>query len=317
MASIADKAYRLVCKSFGASVVFSEMVSVKGLCYRDKNSAELCRAAEGERPFGLQLFGSEPIFFEQATRLIRTYEPDFIDINMGCPVPKVTGIGAGSKLLLSPRLAGEIVNAVKSAANCPVTAKIRAGWDSEHITALEVALSLEAGGADAVTVHGRTKTQMYSGRGDRGVIRAVKSALSIPVFGNGDIDGAMECMEMYRETGCDLALLARGSYGRPWIFREINTYINEGIIPQAPSNEERMETLLWQVSLMIEDKGEARALREARKQAGFYFKGLPGAAHFRHEASSIESYEDLKNLTKGVLEHCRRNASGPGEGESI
>lgn len=294
-------------------MVFSEMVSVKGLCYQDKNSAELCRCSEGERPFGLQLFGSEPIFFEKAARIVRAYKPDFIDINMGCPVPKVTGIGAGSKLLLTPKLAGEIVSAVKQGADCPVTAKIRAGWDSDSINAVEVALELEAGGADAVTVHGRTKTQMYSGRADREIIKAVKSALKIPVFGNGDIDSAPDCMAMYKETGCDLALIARGSYGRPWIFREILTCINEGVLLEAPSYKERMETLLWQVSLMIEDKGESRAMREARKQAAFYFKGLPGAAKFRNKSSDLESYEDLKILTQEVLEHCRRAASGPEE----
>lgn len=304
MASVADEAYRLMCKEYGASLVTSEMVSAKGLCYNFERSAELCQMSEAERPYAIQLFGEEPEFIARAVRLLgeRGFKPDMIDINMGCPVPKVVNPGGGSALMKTPELAAKIVRAAVGGADCPVTVKIRSGWDDEHINAVEFARLMESSGAAAIAVHPRTRRQMYSGEADRSVIRAVKEAVSVPVIGNGDIRSAGDCERMYRETGCDLCSLARGSYGRPWIFKEIKSYLSQGIIIPEPNIEERMAVMLRHVELLVRIKGEDTGIREARKNVAWYFRGLRGAPGFRSRAGSVRSIEELRKMAAEAIE---------------
>ena len=308
MASVADEAYRLMCKEYGASLVTSEMVSAKGLCYNFERSAELCQMSEAERPCAIQLFGEEPEFIARAVRLLgeRGFKPDMIDINMGCPVPKVVNPGGGSALMKTPELAAKIVRAAVGEADCPVTVKIRSGWDDEHINAVEFARLMESSGAAAIAVHPRTRRQMYSGEADRSVIRAVKEAVSVPVIGNGDIRSAGDCERMYRETGCDLCSLARGSYGRPWIFKEIKSYLSQGIIIPEPDIEERMAVMLRHVELLVRIKGEDTGIREARKNVAWYFRGLRGAPGFRSRAGSVRSIEELRDMAAEAIEAARR-----------
>ena len=219
MAGVADRSYRLMCREYGAAYTVSEMVSAKGICYSDRKTAELCTITEGERPMGIQLFGYEADFMAEAVKIVLDYNPDIIDINMGCPVPKVVNTGAGSALMKNPKLAAEITEAaVKAAGDVPVTVKIRSGWSADTINAVEMAKAAEYAGAAAVAVHGRTRDMFYSGTADYSVIKAVKDAVKIPVIGNGDITDGESCLRMYRETGCDLVMVGRGSYGNPFIF---------------------------------------------------------------------------------------------------
>lgn len=302
MASVADRAYRTMCRRFGASLLTSEMVSAKGLCYNSAKTAELCEVTDFERPFSVQLFGEEPEFMAKAVKIVNGFEPDIIDINMGCPVPKVVNPGGGSALMKTPMLAEEIVRAVCGEANCPVTVKIRSGWDDEHINAVEFAMAIEKAGASAIAVHPRTRKQMYSGSADWSVIKAVKEAVRVPVIGNGDILSAYDCERMYKETGCDLCSLARGSYGRPWIFKEIKEYLELGVCPAEPGLDERMDIMLRHVKLLIELKGEDVGIREARKNVAWYFKGQKNGAKYRAAAGSIKSFGDLEKMVERAKE---------------
>ena len=298
MASVADRAYRKICKEFGAAYVVSEMISCKGLWYSDKKTESMCRIDDEERPMALQLFGCEPEFFVKAAEIIKVYKPDIIDVNMGCPVPKVAGNGSGCALMKTPQLCGEIVDALVKHSDCPVTVKIRRGWDNDSVNAVEISKIAEQAGASSITVHGRTKDQMYTGKADWGIIKEVKNAVKIPVIGNGDVFSAEDCKKMYEETNCDLVMLGRGTYGRPWVFSQIRSYLANGIIPSEPSPEEKMEIMLRHVSMIIEDKGEKIGIREARKHAAWYFKGLPNSAEFRNRCGQLDSYENLKTLVK-------------------
>jgi len=300
MASVADRAYRLIHKEFGAAYVVSEMISAKGLCYNDRKTAELCEIFEQERPAGLQLFGSEPEFMAEAVKICRQFKPDVIDINMGCPVPKVVSTGAGSALMKNMELAMEIVSAAKSQADCPVTVKIRKGWDDKSINAVEFACAMEKAGADAVAVHGRTRNQMYSGNADWSIIKAVKDAVSVPVIGNGDVCCADDCIRMYEETGCDLVMIGRASYGNPFIFREINAALN-GDAYISPTLEERLTVMLKHIRLILEFKGEKIGIQEARKHAAWYIKGLYGSALFRARCYSLSSYSEAEQLAEEFL----------------
>lgn len=301
MASVADRAYRLICKKYGASLLTSEMVSAKGLCYNSKKTEEMCIVDDSERPYALQLFGEEPQFMAKAVKIVRAYKPDIIDINMGCPVPKVVNPGGGSALMKTPDLAADLVKAACDEADCPVTVKIRSGWDGSSINAVEFAVKMEEAGAAAIAVHPRTRSQMYSGAADWSVIKAVKAAVSVPVIGNGDITSAYDCKRMYDETGCDLCSLARGSYGRPWIFKEIKDHLKDGSLPAEPSFEERMEIMLSHVRLLISLKGEDVGIREARKNVAWYFKGQKNGAAYRCAAGSLKSYKELEEMVKRAI----------------
>lgn len=301
MASVADRAYRQLCREYGACYTVSEMISSKGLCYGDKKTAELCTVTERERPMALQLFGEDEEFMGKAAYKLMEFSPDIIDINMGCPVPKVVGNGSGSALMRDIKRAEKIAEAVVKNAGCPVTAKIRAGWDSESINAVEMAKMLEQTGVSAIAVHGRTRNQFYSGRADWEVIRAVKNAVKCVVIGNGDVNSGESALEMYRETGCDLVMIGRGSYGRPWIFEEVRHYLKTGERLKEKSFEEKMAVLLRHAEMICENIGESKGMREARKNVAWYLKGMPKAAQYRGRCAYLNTLDDLKLMIDEVL----------------
>lgn len=300
MASVADRAYRLMAKEYGAAYVVGEMASCKGLCYNDRKTAELLSVLPEERPMAVQLFGAEPEFMAAAVKIAEKFSPDIIDINSGCPMPKIVSGGAGSALMKTPKLFGELVRAAVEAASVPVTVKIRSGWDENSINAVEMAKIAEENGAAAVAVHGRTKSQLYSGRADWDVIRAVKQAVNIPVIGNGDVSTPELCREMYEYTGCDLVMVGRGSYGRPWLFRQIKEYLETGSYSPDPSPDERLEIMRRHIGLIVADKGEKVGMKEARRPASWYLKGMQGAAHFRNLCSELTTLEQLERLIEQI-----------------
>jgi len=304
MAGVADYAYRIMCREFGASYMVSEMVSAKGICYSDRKTAELCTVTDGERPMAVQLFGSEPDFMAKAVEIVLQYEPDIIDINMGCPVPKVVNTGAGSALMKDTDLAASITEAaVKAAGKTPVTVKFRSGWSADSVNAVEFAKALENAGAAALTVHGRTRDQFYSGISDSGIIKAVKEAVGIPVIGSGDVTDLASCLKMYEETGCDLVMIGRGSYGNPFVFREIDSWFS-GKPYTPPTVEEKMEVMLRHIRLIISlsEKSEEMAMHEARKHAAWYMNGCYGSAKFRGRCYQLSSYEEAVSLSEEFIE---------------
>ncbi len=296
MASVADRAYRLMAKEFGAAYCVGEMASCKGLCYSDRKTAELLSVSDVERPMAVQLFGAEPDFMAKAVKIAEGYSPDIIDINAGCPMPKIVCGGAGSALMKTPELFGELVRAAAEVTRIPVTAKIRAGWDACLKNAVEMAKIAEENGAAAIAVHGRTKEQLYSGKADWDIIKAVKSAVSIPVIGNGDVASVEDCLRMYEYTGCDLVMIGRGSYGRPWLFGQIRDYF-EGKTPRSePELDEKLEIMRRHIALLCEDKGELTGMKEARRQASWYIKGITGAAGLRNKFGGMNALSDLEEL---------------------
>lgn len=300
MASVADRAYRLMCKSFGAGYLVSEMVSSKGLCYGDKKSARLCETDDRERPYALQLFGEDPYFMGKAADMVSRYKPDIIDINMGCPVPKIVSGGSGSALMKDIPRAFEIAKEVVKNACCPVTVKFRAGWDEQSINAVEFAKMLEQAGVSALACHGRTRTQFYSGKANWDIIKAVKQAVSIPVFGNGDVTDGISAKEMYDYTGCDLVMIGRGSYGRPWVFEQVERYLETGEAIPEPSLEKKLAVMKQHCELICSFKGERQGMKEARKNVQWYIKGLRGSAKLRARCSELNTLDDLERMTEAI-----------------
>ena len=317
LAGVSDRAFRRVCRACGADFSVSEMVSAKALCYEQKAKKEhrsvtglLASVHADETPMAVQIFGHEPEFMAEAARLITQNDyigcvsevpPSAIDINMGCPVKKVTGNGEGSALLKNPVLAGEIIAAVVNATHLPVTVKIRAGWDKDSINATEMARVAEASGASMLCVHGRTREQMYEPGVNREVIAAVKAAVSIPVLGNGDIYTAEDALSMMRETGCDGVMIARGAMGNPWLFSEIRAALS-GETYTYPTVAERFSTALGQVKEMIQEKGERVGVAEAKKHLAWYCHGLEGAAATRSRIMQAENYDELEAIMLAFAE---------------
>lgn len=297
MAGVADRAFRELCVSYGAAYVVSEMISSKGVSLGDRKSKALMQLSDEERPAGVQIFGNDPSVMAQSVKTVLGVLPDFVDINMGCPAPKIAGNGGGASLMRHPQLAKEIVEAVVAACgNVPVTVKIRSGWDFENLNAVEMAQNAEKAGAVAVTVHGRTRQQMYAPPVDHQMIAEVKKSVSIPVIGNGDIVDGPSAAKMLEETNCDFLMVGRGALGRPWVFSQINAYLQNGIILPEPPVSERMRVMVKHVRKICEYKGERIGIREARKHAAWYAKGIRGAAKYRKDLSLIESIEQLEEL---------------------
>ena len=301
MAGVADSAFRRICKQFGAAYLVGEMASAKGMHYSDRKTAELLGVSDEERPVAVQLFGDDPELIAEAAKKALDYRPDVIDLNMGCPAPKIAGNGGGSALMKNPALAGRITEAVVRAVPLPVTVKFRKGWDDEHVNAVEFARVMEESGAAALTVHGRTRQQFYSPPVDLDIIAAVKAAVSIPVIGNGDCIDLQSVLYMYDYTKCDLVMIGRGALGSPWLFRQVGRYFEDGSILPAPPLAERMEVMLRHLKLICENKGERQGMREARKHAAWYMKGMRGAAAFRRRSGELCTYEDAVRLASDVL----------------
>lgn len=301
MAGVADSAFRELCRNFGAAYTVGEMVSAKGLMMNDRKSAELLFLGDGERPAAVQLFGNEPDTMARAAEYSIKFKPDFIDINMGCPAPKVTKNGAGSILMKDPQLAGKIVRAVVDSVSIPVTVKIRTGWDRNTVNCVDFAKMLEDNGASAVTVHGRTREQGYAPPADIKSISAVKHAVSIPVIGNGDILTPEDAKRMYEATGCDFIMVGRGALGSPWIFSQINDLLSTGSYSPIPSAEIRMEIMLRHARRICELKGAKIGICEVRKHALWYTKGVRGGARLRQEFSVVKSIDELEELADRVI----------------
>nr|WP_296167163.1 tRNA dihydrouridine synthase DusB [uncultured Ruminococcus sp.] len=302
MAGVSDRAYRELCVRFGAAYCVSEMVSSKALSFNSKKSEELMEISDLERPCGIQIFGDDPKCMADAAKHALENKPDIIDINMGCPAPKISSNGSGSALMKNPRLCGEIVKAVTAVADIPVTVKIRKGWDDDSVNAVEVAKICESAGAAAITVHGRTRQQYYKPPVDYDIIKAVRESVSVPVIANGDIDSAEKAKEVMDITGCDLVMIGRATLGNPWIFSQINAFLeNPNVKIHTPDLEERLGVMIEHISKMVEYKGEHMAMLQARKLVVGYFKGIKGAAALRNEAGKIKTLDDLYELRQKAL----------------
>lgn len=302
MAGVSDRAYRELCVRFGAAYCVSEMVSSKALSFNSKKSEELMEISDLERPCGIQIFGDDPKCMADAAKHALENNPDIIDINMGCPAPKISSNGSGSALMKNPRLCGEIVKAVTAVTDIPVTVKIRKGWDDDSVNAVEVAKICESAGAAAITVHGRTRQQYYKPPVDYDIIKAVRESVSVPVIANGDIDSAERAKEVMDITGCDLVMIGRATLGNPWIFSQINAYLeNPNVKIHTPDLEERLGVMIEHIGKMVEYKGEHMAMLQARKLVVGYFKGIKGAAALRNEAGKIKTLDDLYELRQKAL----------------
>lgn len=293
MAGVSDLPFRLLCSKMGAGMVCMEMVSAKAIYYNNKNTEDLLTIHPDEGIVSLQLFGSDPEIMASQAKRIEERPFQILDINMGCPVPKVVGNGEGSALMKNPVLAGKIIEAVAKAIKKPVTVKIRKGFDDEHVNAVEMAHVAEESGAAAVAVHGRTRQQYYSGKADWDIIAAVKDAVKIPVIGNGDVVDGESALRMFKETSCDGIMVGRAAQGNPWIFREINAYLEKGEILPRPSYEEMRDVVKQHANLQLEFKGEYTGVREMRKHLAWYTTGMPHSAAFRNSINLVETAEDM------------------------
>lgn len=303
LAGITDMAFRQVCRSFGAGYAETEMVSAKALSFNDKKSYELMELGEDEHPCGIQIFGNEPDIMADAAVLAEKRGADIVDINMGCPAPKIANNQSGSALMKNPALCGEIVKAVSRAVKIPVTVKIRKGFDDSSITALDVARICEENGAGAIIIHGRTRSQYYSGQCDLDIIKSVKDAVSIPVIGNGDVKDIKSAEKMFNYTGCDGIMVARAALGNPWIFKILNEYFDKGIINSPPDSVEKMKIMTEHIELVCKHKGEKMGMLQSRKQISWYLKGFKGAAALRNEAGRVCTLSDMYSLVDRVLQN--------------
>ena len=298
MAGVSDLPFRMLCREQGAGLVCMEMVSAKAIAYHNRNTEKLMETDEREHPVSLQLFGSEPDLMAEIAAQIEERPFDILDINMGCPVPKIVGNGEGSALMKNPKLIEEIITKVSRAVKKPLTVKFRKGFDDDHVNAVEIARIAEASGAAAVAVHGRTREQFYSGKADWEIIRQVKEAVSIPVIGNGDVDSPEKAKALLEETGCDGVMIGRAARGNPWLFRRVSEYLETGKAPEKPSKEEIKEMMLRHARMQVEHKGDYTGIREMRKHISWYTTGLPGSAKLRGRINSVESLEEMEALLR-------------------
>ncbi len=298
MAGISNSAYRTICKNMGCSLIYAEMVSDKAIYYNNAKTIDMLYMTDYERPIAQQIFGSDEKSFVEAAKYIeKVMKPDIIDINMGCPVPKIAiRSQAGSALLKNPKKIKEIVSSVVKSVSCPVTVKIRSGWDSNSINAVEIAKIVEEAGASAITIHPRTRSQGYSGNADWNIIKQVKEAVKIPVIGNGDIKNCFDAKKMIDETGCDLVMIGRGCLGNPWIFKEINAYLEDGTILEKPTPLEKIDMCLKHFDLLLETQNKNQAVLEIRSHIAWYLKGIEGSKEIKDKIFKIKDEEEIKNI---------------------
>ena len=301
MAGVSDLPFRLLCHEQGAGLVCMEMISAKAILYHNRNTESLLEIHPQEGPVSLQLFGSDPAIMADIAARIEDRPFQILDINMGCPVPKIVGNGEGSALMKNPLLAGQIIEAVVKDVGKPVTVKIRKGFDEEHVNAVEMAHVAQESGAAAVAVHGRTREQFYSGKADWDIIRQVKQAVSIPVIGNGDVVDGESALALLQQTGCDGIMIGRACQGNPWIFREVKNFLESGQICPRPTNREIVDTILRHARLQLQYKGEYIGIREMRKHVSWYSAGVPNSARFRAEINAMESMEELMDAVSAVF----------------
>lgn len=304
MAGVTDLPFRLICKEQDCGMLYTEMVNAKALCYDDQNTKKMLKIEEEEHPVAIQIFGSDPEYMGGAAKILNSYPNEILDINMGCPAPKVVKNGDGSALLKNPELAAKVLKAVVGNSEKPVTLKIRKGWDDTCINAVEIAKIAEDCGIIAIAIHGRTREQYYSGKADWDIIRQVKENVSIPVIGNGDVFEVEDAINMLNQTNCDAIMIGRGAQGNPWIFKRINHYMQTGEILPEPTLEEKINTAKKHLKLAVEEHGEYVAVREMRKHIAWYLKGLRNSARVRDEINKIESYEEVVNKLESYMQDC-------------
>lgn len=302
MAGVTDLPFRLLCKEQGCDILYTEMVSAKAVLYKNRNTEPLMEYEKQEHPIGLQLFGSDPKIMADIAARVQQRGYDFIDINMGCPVPKIVNNNEGSALMKQPKLVGGIVSAMVKAVEVPVTVKIRKGFDEEHVNAVEIAKVIEDSGGAAVAVHGRLRSEYYSGHADWDIIRQVKEAVSIPVIGNGDLNTPEDVLRMKKETGCDAFMIGRGAKGNPFIFSQMKTYFEKGYIPERPGLSEMVEVMLRHAKMMVEYKGEYIGIHEMRKHVAWYTTGYPNSSKLRDEVNHVEGFLELEELLRSWQE---------------
>ena len=302
MAGVTDLPFRLICKEQNCGMLYTEMINAKALCYDDKNTKKMLNIEYEEHPVAVQIFGSDPEFMGKAAEIMNAYPNEILDINMGCPAPKVVKNGDGSALMKNPKLTEEVLKSVVKNSTKPVTLKIRKGWDDNSVNAVEIAKIAEASGISALAIHGRTREQYYSGNADWDIIGEIKNAINIPVIGNGDVFSVEDARNMLNKTGCDAIMIGRGAQGNPWIFKRINHYMETGEILPEPTLEEKINTAIKHLNLAVKEHGEYVAVREMRKHIAWYLKGLKGSAKVRDEINKITSYEEVITRLNDYME---------------
>lgn len=298
MAGVTDLPFRLICKRFGCGLLYTEMINAKALCYDDANTKKMLNIMDEEHPVAVQIFGSEPEFMGKAAKILNDYPNEILDINMGCPAPKVVKNGDGSALMRNPELAKKVLSSVVENSSKPVTLKIRKGWDDNSVNALEIALIAQEVGVDAITIHGRTREQYYAGNADWDIIKLIKDNLDIPVIGNGDVTSIEDAIKIKNDTNCDAIMIGRGAQGNPWIFERINHYLKTGEILPQPTTDEKIGVAIDHMKLAIEEHGEYVAVREMRKHIGWYLKGMKNSARIRDKINKLEDPEEVIKTLK-------------------
>ena len=303
MAGVTDLPFRLICKEKGCGMLYTEMINAKALCYDDENTKKMLKIEDEEHPIAVQIFGSDPEYMGKAAAIMNQYPNEILDINMGCPAPKVIKNGDGSALMRNPKLAAEVLKAVVKNSEKPVTLKIRKGWDDDSVNAVEIAKIAEECGISALAIHGRTREQFYSGKADWDIIAEIKQSINIPVIGNGDVFEVQDAVNMLEKTKCDAIMIGRGAQGNPWIFKRINHYMRTGEILPEPTLEEKITTAIKHMNLAVAEHGDYVAVREMRKHIGWYLKGLKNSAKYRDQINKITDYKEVIAMLEEYMQH--------------